>query len=120
MVGDVLGNILGRKVQKDSHSYNMAITPEKFKKKYEKFQSFKHPTGEKFTNIVDELDQEQLGQINRAFEQHRQANVVLKPYGLDIGTKRDSWMRDSWVDWRTSEVAYQRGRGTKVEKNPRQ
>ena len=114
MVGNVLGNILRKNTAKDRYSHNMAIAPEKFKSKVDKFQRGPNPTGAKFMKIADELDNEQLSSINTAFKQRRDANEVLQPYGLDKGGYQEPWFH-----WRTYDIEHERKEGRRVEKNPR-
>lgn len=108
-----LGKILG--VSKDRYGRNMATTPERFKTKVDKFGSRSvRNTGKDFMGIVDELDDEQLQSINRAYKQKSEADEVLKPFGLDQGEPRESWMH-----WRTDSVERDRKEGKRQEKNPR-
>lgn len=115
MVGNVVGNILRKNIAKDRYSHNMAITPEKFKQKFEKFNRGPSPTGAKFMNVVDELDDQQLAEINVAMKQRSDSGRILKPYGLDRGEPQESWLH-----WRTYDVEHDRKEGKRKEKNPRQ
>ena len=107
-----LGRILG--VSKDRYGRNMAIEPEDFKYKVKKFETSDKNTGADFMNIVDELDDEQLSSINKAYKQKSEADKVLRPFGLDRGQPQESWM-----NWRTEGVEQDRKEGKRIEKNKR-
>ena len=107
-----IGRILG--VSKDRYGKNMAIEPEKFEKKFRKFESGDKNTGADFMKIADELDDEQLSTINQAYKQKDQANEALRPFGL-----HNRGPQDAWLHWRTSDIATERKEGNRKEKNPR-
>lgn len=110
-----IGRILGHTwPQKDSRSKNMTIEPEKFNKKFNKLQ-YGHGTGADMEKLADNLDDEQLSDINRAYEKKAEADKVLKPFGLSGNPEH----HNTWVYWRTKDVEDERKEGKRKEKNPR-
>ena len=107
-----IGKIMG--IKKDRRSRNMAIEPEQFEKKFNKFKNLKHSTGAKFGELANELDDVQIDTINKAFEAKREANKTLRPFGL-----HDNDPQASFLYWGTKDVEDDRKEGKIKEKNPR-